>query len=107
RDSIVDLQPLERCRLLRVEPEFLHLFGEEIALFRMVVETACLYLFSPTFDFLRLFLLAALVEPFDHLLVACALLDLRFEIFALYALESEERVIERAIKVIFTDVSGY
>jgi len=32
---------------------------------------------------------------------------LGFEIVSLHALETEQRVIERAIKVIFTDVSRY
>jgi hypothetical protein len=58
-DAIVDLQPLERCGLCRIEPEFPDRFAEEFAFFRMVVETACLYLFGPSSDFLRRFLLAA------------------------------------------------
>ena len=55
RDSIVDFQSLERCGLRRIEAEFLPLFAEEVTLFWMVVETACLHFFSPMFDFLRRF----------------------------------------------------
>ena len=102
--SIVDFEPLECRRLCRIESEFFAFLGEEIALFRMVVKTARLHLFGPAFDFLRRFLLAACIEPFDHLLVACALLDLRFEIVARYALESEENVVERTIEMIFADI---
>src|SRR6266550_798812 len=61
RNSVVDFQPLECCRFLRVEPEFPDLFTEEFALFRMIVETACLHLVSPTFNLLRRFILAALI----------------------------------------------
>ena len=73
----------------------------------MIVETACLYLFSPTFDFLRRSLFAVCIKPFDHLLVACALLDLRFEILTLHAFEAEQHVIERAIEVVLSDVPGH
>ena len=45
-----------------------------------------------------------LIEPFDDLLIACSLLDLRFEIISPYAFESEEHVIERTIEMIFADV---
>ena len=55
RDFIVRFQPLERCRFRRIESEFLDLFAEEILLFRMIVEAACLNLVSPAFDFLRRF----------------------------------------------------
>ena len=78
--------------------------AEELALFRMVVEAAGLNLFGPTFDFFWCFFLAALIEPFDHLLVACSLLDLRFEIISPYAFESEKRVVEGAIEMVFGDL---
>src|SRR5207249_779819 len=103
-DFIVDLQPLECCRLRRIEAEFPGLFAEEFAFFRMIVETARLDFFSPPFDFLRRFLFAARVKPLDHLLVTRALLDLRFEILALHALETEQHVIERTIEVVFADL---
>ena len=44
----------------------------------MVVETACLDLISPAFNFLRRFLIACLVQPLDYLVVACAHAD-RYE----------------------------
>src|SRR6266480_4171867 len=106
-DSIVDFQPLEGCRLRRIEPEFLDLFAEELALFRVIIETACLDLFGPTFDFLRRFLFAALIEPLDYFLVARALLDLRFEIVAFHAFETKEHVIQRTIEVIFPDIARH
>ena len=107
RDSIVDFQPLECRGLDRIEVEILGLLAKEIALLRIVVETAGLHLFGPASDFLRRFRLSALIEPFDNLLVACSLLDLRFEIISPYAFESEEHVIERTIEVILTDVPGH
>ena len=107
RRSIVDFQPLEGRGLRGIESEFLDLFGEEIALLRMVVETARLYLVSPAVDFLGRFLFAGLIEPFDHFLVACASLDLRFEIVAFHTLEREERVIQRTIEMIFANISRY
>jgi hypothetical protein len=107
RNSIVDLQPLERRRLRRIEPKFLALFDKELVLFQIVVETAGLHFFAPAFDLRRCFLLAASVEPFNHLLVARALLDLRFEISAFYAFEAEERAIQRTIEMIFPDVPRY
>jgi len=58
---VIDLQPFECCGLRRIEPEFPGLIAEKLAFFRMIVETACLYLFSPTFDFLRRFFPAALI----------------------------------------------
>ena len=82
-DFIVDLQPIERGGLRGIAPEFFDFIAEELALFRVIVETACLYLFGPPSYFRWRFFLAALIEPLDHLLVACALLDLRFEIVAL------------------------
>ena len=103
---VIDLQPLERCGLRRIEPEFPDRFAEEFALFRMVVETARLYLFGPPSYFRWRLFLAALIEPLDYLLVACALLDLRFEIVALHALETEKHVIERTIEMIFPDIPG-
>ena len=84
--SVIDFQPLECRRLCRIESKFFAFLCEEIALFRMAIKTAGLHLFGPAFDFLRRFLLAACTEPFDHLLVACALLDLGFEIVARYAM---------------------
>jgi hypothetical protein len=107
RDSIVHFQPLERCRLRRIESEFLDLFAEEVALFRMVVETACLHFVSPGFDFLRRFLFAVLVEAFHDFLIACALFNLRFEIVAFHSFETEEHIIERTIEVILADISRY
>src|SRR6266487_3613672 len=107
RRSVVDLQPLEGRGLRGIEFEFLDLFAEEIALLRMVVETARLHFVSPTFDFLCRFLFAALIEPFGNFLVACALLDLRFEIVAFHTFETEEHVIERTIEVIFANISGH
>src|SRR4030095_2929987 len=107
RDSVVHFQPLERCSLRRVESEFLDLFAEELSLFRMVVETAHFHLVSPAVDFLARFLFAGLIEPFDHFLVACALLDLRFEIVALDTFETEERVIQRTIEVVFANISRH
>ena len=73
----------------------------------MVVETAGLHFVSPAFDFLLRFLFAGLVEPFDHFLVACALLDLRFEIVSLHTFETKDNVIERTIEVIFANISRY
>jgi hypothetical protein len=102
--SVIDFEPLECRRLCRIESEFFAFLGEEIALFWVAVKTASLHLFGPAFGFLWSFLLAACIEPFDHLLVACALLDLRFEIVARYALEPEEHVVERAIEVVFADI---
>src|SRR5947199_2177788 len=107
RNSIVDFEPLERCRFGRIESEFLDLFAEELALFRMIVETACLHFFSPAFDFVRRFLFAVLVEPFHDFLVACALFDLRFEVVALHTFETKDHVIERTIEVIFANISRY
>jgi hypothetical protein len=104
RDSIVDFQPLECRGLDRIEVELLGLLAKEIARLRIVVETAGLHLFGPSSDFLRRFRLAALIEPFDNLLVACSLLDLRFEIISPYAFESEKHVIERTIEVILADI---
>jgi hypothetical protein len=82
RDFIVHFQPLERCRFRRIQSEFLDLFAEELLLFWVIVEAACLDLVSPASDFLRSFLFARLVEPFDYFLVASALFDLLFEIVA-------------------------
>src|SRR5436309_7531876 len=106
-DSIVDLQPLECCRLRRIEAEFPGLLAEEFAFFRMIVETARLDFFSPPFDFLRRFLFAACIKPLDHLLVTRALLDLRFEILTLHAFEAEQHVIERAIKMVLANLPRY
>src|SRR5439155_26631454 len=103
-DSVVDFKPLERCCLFRIEPEFFDLFAEELALFWMVVEAAGFHLLAPASDFLWRFLLAALIEPFDDFLVACSLLDLRFEIISPYAFESEKRVVEGAIEMVLADV---
>ena len=103
-NSIVHFQPFKRGRFFRIEPEFLDLFAEELLFFRMIVKAACLDLISPTFDFLRRFLCACLVEPFDYFLVACALLNLRFEIVTLYVLEAKEHVIQRTIEVIVADI---
>src|SRR5437660_6179984 len=61
RNSIVDFQPLERCRFRGIEAKFLHLFAEEIAFFRMTVETAFLHFVSPTVDFLGSLLFAVLI----------------------------------------------
>ena len=104
---IVGFEPLERCGLCRIEPELLGLFAEEIALFRVVVEAAGLRLDSSARDFLGRFLFAIAVEPFDDFLIARSVFNLGFEIVPFNALETEQRVIERAIKVIFTDVSRY
>ncbi|HEY5991679.1 MAG TPA: hypothetical protein VIU10_03795, partial [Candidatus Udaeobacter sp.] len=104
RDSIVDFQPLECRGLFRMQSEFSDLFAEEVAFFRMIVETACLHLFGPAFDFFRRFLFAALIELLDHLLITRALLDLRFEILTLHAFEAEQHVIKRTIEMIFADV---
>jgi hypothetical protein len=73
----------------------------------MVVETACLHFVSPTVDFLGRFLFAVSIEPFDYFLVACPLLDLRFEIVAFHAFETKEHVIEWTIEVILADISRY
>src|SRR5437762_12731415 len=73
----------------------------------MVVETAGLHFVSPAFDLLRRFLFAVLVEPFDHFMVDCALLDLRFEIVALHTFETKDDAIERTIEVIFANISRY
>ena len=70
----------------------------------MVVETTRLYLLDPTFDFPRRFLFAAWIEPFDHLLVARALLNLGFEIVILHTFETEQHIIERTIEMMFADV---
>ena len=107
RDSIVDFQPLECRGLDRIEVEILGLLAKEIALLRIVVETAGLHLFGPSSDFPGRFRLAALIQPCDDFSVACSLLDLSFEIVSLYAFESEEHVIERTIEVILTDVPGH
>src|SRR5213592_4440698 len=104
RDSVVDFKPLERCGLCRVQPELPSLLAEEIALFWMVIEAAGLHFFSPASDFLCRFLLAVLIEPFDDLLVPCSRLDLRFEIVALYAFETEKHIVERTIKMVLADV---
>jgi hypothetical protein len=104
RDSIVDFQPLECRGLDRIEAELLGLFSEEIAFSGIVKEALGLHFFGPSPDFLRRFLLAASIEPFDNLLVACSLLDLRFEIISPYAFESEKHVIERTIEVILADI---
>src|SRR5439155_26159489 len=58
RDSVVDVKPLERCCLFRIDPQFLDLFPEELALFWMVVEAAGFHLLEPASDFLRRFLRA-------------------------------------------------
>ena len=71
----------------------------------MIVKAACLDLISPTFDFVRRFLFARLVEPFDYFLVACALFDLRFEIVAFHPFETKDHVIQRTIEVIFANIS--
>src|SRR5260370_15285428 len=101
---VVQFQPLKRRGLCRIEPELLGLLAEEIALFGIVVEAVHFHFLAPAFDFFRRFLFAALIEPFNHLLVACPLLDLRFEIVPFYALEAKERVIQRTIKVILADI---
>jgi hypothetical protein len=106
-NSIVHFQPLERRRFRRIESEFLDLFAEELLLFGMIVKAACLNLISPAFDFLRCFLFACLVKPFDYFLVACALFDLRFEIVALHAFETKDHVIQRTIEVILANISRH
>lgn len=107
RDSVIDFQPLERCCFRGIEAEFFDLFAEELPLFRVIVEAARLDLVSPAFDFFGRFLFACLVEPFDHFLVARAPFGLRFEIVAFHTLETEERVIQRTIEVIFANVSRH
>src|SRR5205823_14879760 len=103
-DFVVQFQPLERCGLGWIEPEFSGLLAEEIALFRIVVESVHFHFLAPACDFFRPFLFAIAVEPFNHFLIARSVFNLGFEIVTLHALETEQRVIERAIKVIFTDV---
>src|SRR5207244_5963768 len=104
---VVRFEPIERGRLRRIESELLTFFGEILALLRIVVETGGFHFVAPAFDFLRRFLFAVCVEPFRHLLVACAVLDLRFEIGALYSLESEERVVERTIEMVFANIARH
>jgi hypothetical protein len=107
RDFVIDFQPLERSGFRGIQPEFLDLFAEVVALFRMLVETACLCFVSPTFNLFGHFLFATLIEPFHDFLVACALLDLHFEILALHTFETEEHIIERTVEVIFANISRY
>ena len=49
-------------------------------------------------------LLARLIEPFRHLLVAGAVLDLRLEIGAFHTFEPEKHIIEGAIEMVFADI---
>src|SRR6266542_1232954 len=65
RDSIVDFEPIERRRFLRIKPEFLGLFDEDLVLLQIVVKTAGFHLFTPAFDFRWGFLFAGLGEPLD------------------------------------------
>src|SRR6267143_939538 len=73
---------MEQRRVRRVEPERFDLFGEPIAPLWIIVWVDRLDFVTPAFDFFRRFLLAVLIQPFRHLLVAGAFLDLRFEIVA-------------------------
>jgi len=40
RGFVVDFEAIERCCILRIEPEFPDLFSEELALFPMIIEAA-------------------------------------------------------------------
>src|SRR5205814_6759586 len=77
----------------------------ELTFLRVVVEAGRFGFLAPAFDLVRRFLFAIGVEPFRHLLIARAVLDLRFEIGAFDSFETEQRVIERTIEVVFADVA--
>src|SRR5581483_11118533 len=106
-ELVIQFEPLEGRRFRRIESKFPDLFAEEIALFRMMIQTACLYLVRPTLDFLWRFWFAILFQPFHYFLVAGALLDLRFKVLATHTFEAEKHVIQRAVKVVVADVSGH
>src|SRR5436190_2104168 len=46
-------------------------------------------------------------KPFNHFLIARALLDLRLEIIAFHAFEAKEHVIHRTIEMIFPDIARH
>jgi hypothetical protein len=66
-----------------------------------------LHFVAPPLDLSWGFLFAASVKPFDYFLVACALLDLRFEIVAFHSFETKKHVIERTIEMIFANVPSH
>jgi hypothetical protein len=107
RNSIVNFQPVERRCLGRIQPKLFAFCDEIVVLLQIVVETAGFNPLAPALDFRPCFLLAASVEPFNHLLIARALLDLRSEIVALHTFETKEHAIQRTIEMIFPDVPRY
>ena len=64
-------------------------------------------LVTPALDFFLRFLFAISVKPFNHFLIARALLDLRLEIIAFHAFEAKEHVIHRTIEMIFPDIARH
>lgn len=106
RDSIVDFEPFECRRLLRLEPEFPGRFDKEITLLQVVVETTGFHFLAPAPDLRRRFLLAGLIKPFDYFFVAGTLLNLRPEIFSLHAFKFKEHAVQRTVKMILADVPG-
>jgi len=104
---IVGFEPIEQSQRCRIESEWLCLFHKSVTTLRIIVWPGRFYLVAPTFDFIQGLWLATLIEPFCHLLITGAVLDLRFEVVAFYPFEAEEHVIERTIKMIFTDITRY
>src|SRR5437764_8539674 len=104
---VIHLQPLEQGRFRWIKAERLHLLGKPIASFRIIVRPGRYDLVAPALDLILRFLFAVSVKPFNHFLIARALLDLRLEIVAFHAFEAKEHVIHRTIEMIFPDVAGH
>src|ERR1700730_6558243 len=103
---VVDFQPIKQGCLCRIEAERFRLFNKPIASPWIFVWSGRLYLIAPALYFIGRFLFAVGIQPFRHLLIARAILDLCFEIRSLYPLESKKHVIKRTIEMIFTNVAG-
>ena len=102
---VVDLEPIEeRCRG-GIKAMRLDLLLEPFAFLRIIVRICRFDFVAPGVHFLRRFLFPMAIEPFRHLVVAGAFLDLRLEIVTLHPFETEKHVIERTIKMILADVA--
>src|SRR5882757_5054380 len=102
---VVGLQPIkQRCRFW-IEAERLQLLYVPVAFLRIVIRIYFQHFLTPDSLFLLAFRSPAAINPFRDFIIARAGLDERFEISALNALETKERVIERTIEMVFADIA--
>ena len=104
---VIHLQPLEQGRFRWIKAERLYLLGKPIASFWIIVRPGRYDLVTPALDFFLRFLFAISVKPFNHFLIARALLNLRLEIIAFHPFEAKEHVIHRTIEMIFPDIARH